>query len=306
MSDSCDLFVIGAGIAGMAAAECAVRHGLDVRLAESAMFGGLVTNVNHLAPCPQGMPTSGADLAADLMSRVTDLGVGVLMTEVHSIKRLPSGDIEITTAEDRYRARCAIVATGARLRRLDVPGEAELEHRGVSHCADCDGPFFRGQAVAVIGGGDSALQEASVLAEFCSVVHVIHRGSALSARDELVRAARSNPRISMHSGSVVDAIEGDSEVRAVTLRELRSGQSQSLPCTGVFPFVGLDANTSFLPPEIERHEGCVKVNANMETTLANVYAIGAARGGFAGELTDAIDDAARAVESVRARLAASQ
>lgn len=305
MSDRCDVFVIGAGVAGMTATDHAVRHGLDVRLAEATLFGGLVTNVNHLSPCPPGMPASGADLAADLMNGVVDLGVGVLMAEVQSIGRLPSGNIEITTAEGQYRARCVIVASGASLRRLDVSGEAEFEHRGVSHCADCDGPLFRGQAVVVIGGGDSALQEAAVLAEFCSAVHLVHRGHTFSARDEFVRAARTNSRIAVHLGTVVDAIEGESQVRAVRLRDVGSGRLQSLPCTGVFPFVGLDANTSFLPAGIERHEGCVKVNDDMETTLANVYAIGAVRASFPGELTDAIDDAARAVKAVCSRLPTS-
>ena len=302
MGQHCDVFVIGAGVAGMTAAEEAARRGLRVVLAEEAMFGGLVTNVNHLQPGPEGMPPSGADLAADLMTKVADAGIETAMTAVASVAALPSGELEIATGEQSYRARCVIVASGARLRTLGVPGEAEFEHRGVSHCADCDGPLFKGQTVVVVGGGDSALQEAAVLTEFCDAVHVIHRGSAFSARQDFVRAVLANARISVHFDTVVDAIEGESGVQAVRVRDVRSGSGSSLPCTGFFAYVGLEANTSFLGAGVEMEAGRIAVNGDLETTLPNVYAIGAVRAGYGGEVAHAIEDARQAVNAVCGRL----
>ena len=286
----------------MTAADEAAQRGLSVVLAEEAMFGGLVTNVNHLQPVPNGMPASGADLAAELMTKAADAGVETLMTAVQSLAPLPTGELEVATVEGPYRAKSVIVASGAKLRTLDVPGEAEFEHRGVSHCADCDGPLFKGQTVAVVGGGDSALQEAAVLAEFCEKVHLIHRGSVFSGRQEFARVVVANPRISVHFETVVDAIEGDSGVEAVRVRDLRSGSGSTLPCTGFFAYVGLEASTDFLGPGVETDAGRIRVNGDLETTLPNVYAIGAVRAGYGGEAAHAIEDARRAVSVVCGRL----
>jgi len=302
MSEHYDLFVLGAGVAGMTAAEEAARRGLRVALAEEGMFGGLVTNVNHLQPGPEGMPESGADLAADLMTKAADAGVETLMSPVESLSLLPSGEVEVATPDGRYHARCAIVATGARLRKLNVPGEEEFEHRGVSHCADCDGPLFKGQTVVVVGSGDSALQEAVVLAQFCGAVHVVHRGRAFSGREAFVRNVVGDPRITVHFGTVVEAIEGQGDVEAVTLRSVQSGATSRLPCTGFFAYVGLEANTGFLDPGVGMEAGCIAVNGDLETTLPNVYAIGAVRAGYGGEVVHAIADARKAVSGVCERL----
>ena len=302
MSDSYDLFVLGAGVAGMMAAEGAARHGLRIALAEEGMFGGLITNVNHLQPHPEGMPPSGADLAADLMTKVADAGVETFMTAVESLALLPSGEIEVATGDERVRARCAIVATGARLRKLNVPGETEFEHRGVSHCADCDGPLFKGQTVVVAGGGDSALQEAAVLAECCEAVHVVHRGRAFSGRKSFVDAVLGNRNITVHFETVVKAIEGEGDVNAVILRDQQSASTWRLPCRGFFAYVGLEANTRFLDSAVGMDAGRIIVNGELETTLPNVFAIGAVRAGFGGEVGHAMDDARRAVSVVRARL----
>lgn len=294
MDSSFDVFIIGAGVAGLAAAEAAAQRGLSVALAEELMFGGLATNVNHLDPAPPGLPGSGSDLAAELMTRASDLGVTTLFEGVSALAPR-DGMFELTTAGDTYRARAVIVASGARKRALGVPGEREFENRGVSHCADCDAPMFQSQDVLVVGGGDSALQEALVLAQFSPRVTLVHRGPQFSARPDFVQAVQSTPAITVRFGSVVEAIEGAEAVSGVRVRTLATGASELVPCKGFFAYIGLDPNTQWLPPEVERTGGAVRVDGNLQSSLPGVYAVGAARSGYGGLLSHAVEDAAVAV-----------
>jgi len=302
MSDRYDVFVIGAGVAGMSAAEQAARRGLKVCLAEESMFGGLAVNVNHLSPAPKDLPNAGSDLAAELMTRVSDLGVTMLFESVTGLARAADGQFEVSLSGGAHLARSVIIASGARLRPLGVPGEAEFENRGVSHCADCDAPMLRGQTVTVVGGGDSALQEALVLAEFCPTVHLVHRGSAFSARPDLVDTLSRTPRITVHLRTVVEALEGADALSGVRLRDLASAQTRVQPCTGFFAYVGLESNTGYLPAAVETNAGAVRVDEQRESTLANVFAVGAVRSGFPGLLTDAMEDARTAVAAICQRL----
>lgn len=301
MNGSYDLFIIGAGVAGLTAAEEAARLGLSVCVAEKLMFGGLVVNVNHLWPAVDGMPASGSDFAADLMTRVSDLGVTSLFEEVLSLQPV-DGAVRIGTGEASYDAGAVIVASGASLRRLGVPGEAEFEHRGVSHCADCDAPLFQDQEVVVVGGGDSALQEALVLSQFCARVHLVHRGASFSARSEFVQKVQQSARIVTRMQCVVEALEGVEQLAGAQLRDLRTGQAELLACTGFFAYVGLEPNTGFLPPDVETHAGKVVVNDQYESSMKNVFAVGAARAGYGGQLPDAMADARIAVAAAAPRV----
>jgi thioredoxin reductase (NADPH) len=303
VSTSCDLFIIGAGIAGLTAAEHAARAGLSVTIAEQLMFGGLVVNVNHLWPELAGHPQSGSDMAADLMTRVSDAGVTTLFEAVTAVQA--DGDaVRVATADGEHVARAVIVASGARLRTLGIPGEAEYEHRGVSHCADCDAPLFEGQEAVVVGGGDSALQEALVLSAYCKRVHLVHRDAAFTAREEFVAKLRETPNIVTYMNTVVEALQGDEQLAGAHLRDTRSGARQVLPCSGFFAYVGLEPNTAFLPPQLRMHDGAVAVDEKLQTTLPGVFAIGAVRHGYGGMLTHAVADACRAVEEIVRRQAA--
>lgn len=291
-----DLVVIGAGVAGLAAAALAARHGLTTICAEGQMFGGLVLNIGELHPAPVSRPTQGADLAAGLMEEAEAAGAVYSGDEVHRLT--PDGPVfRVETAGENVIARRVVIASGARLRPLGVPGEKEFEHRGVAHCADCDAAFYAGRDVVVVGGGDSALQEALVLARQCKTVLLVHRDAALDARRHFVDAVSRQSNIQVVSRSTVREIRGNADVESVVLQD-DGGFLSDVPCAGVFPYVGLQPNISFLPAGMQCDDrGFLLTNDRRESSLKGAYAIGAVRSGFGGTLDDAFADAQRVVEA---------
>lgn len=294
-----DLIVIGEGIAGLACARRAARSGLRVATLEENLFGGLVINVNELDGYPGA--ESGTALASELKQETLDAGVTGVSAGASAVRRR-GGELEVATSDGDCVARAVVIATGARLRKLGVPGEAEFEGRGVSTCADCDAPMFQNEDVVVVGGGDSALQEALVLAGFCRTVHVVHRGERLRAQAHLVERAHANPKIRFLWHTTVQAILGGKMVESVKLR--REGNEETLPCAGVFAYVGLEPNAAVAPADIARDvEGRLLTDASLETAMQNVWAIGAVRSGYSGLLRDAADEGERAAQAVAERLA---
>jgi thioredoxin reductase (NADPH) len=295
-----DVIIIGEGIAGLTAAGALAKKGLSAATFEQQIFGGLVLNVNELDPAPPGGEAGGAAFAAEMTGANTEAGVTSIQEPVTSLAAADGG-YTVTTESGNYRARQVIIASGAKLKSLNVPGEAEFEGRGVSKCADCDGPMFQNETVAVIGGGDSALQEAGVLTHYCGKVLLIHRGTAFSAQQRLIDQVNANDKIEKRFGATVEAILGGQMVEKIKVKT--AAGSEEIAVAGVFAYIGLEPNTAFVPDAVKRDDqGRLVTSDALETALPGVWAVGAVRSGCGGSLDDAIADANRAADAVAARL----
>lgn len=292
-----DVVVIGAGVTGLTAARRTASAGLKTACIEALMFGGLIVNVNHLRPGLGSDDTSGVDVASELLTAATDAGATIVDATVTALEL---GDIfKVVSDLTSHAARAVIVASGARLRRLGVPGEEAFLNRGVSQCADCDGPMFAGKAVIVVGGGDSAVQEALVLAEMCERVVVVHRTATFSARPELVQALESCSNVTTRWNTVVERIEGTDAVEAVRVRT-RDEISEEIPCNAVFPYVGLEPSTEYVPVAVPRDQsGHLNIDAGLQTALPRLFAAGAVRAGCGGTVLDAVSDGRLVADSVQ-------
>jgi thioredoxin reductase (NADPH) len=299
-----DVLVMGAGIAGLTAALACAGAGLRTAIAGTGLFGGLVLNVNALVDPPRPDQASGADYAATLFGEAMEAGAEPIDGRIARLWR--EGAAWCAEPEDlpgtRLSLRAVICATGATLRPLPVPGAAAFEHRGLAHCADCDGPMLRGQPVVVVGGGDSALQGALTLAAWASEVHLLLRGQAPRARPDFVARMQAEPRIRLHAGAEVTRLLGERGLEAVEWRQ--AGATIRQPAGAIFPWIGLEPDTAALPPDLARDAaGAVLVDTALATSLPGLFAAGAVRAGHGGTLRHAVADGEAAARGLIAALA---
>lgn len=297
---SFDVIVIGQGYAGLTAAALAEEKGLKTAAFEGFIHGGLITTMNHLDPAPDEEGDTGSDIASTMAMTNMDGAIENVMAMAETLMRHGDGSWTVQAEGEDYTARAVVLATGAAFRKLRVPGEAEYEGRGVSQCADCDGPMYGGKVAVIVGGGDSAYQEAVALAVYVEKVYIVQRGAMPRARAYLVAHAQADAKIEVLPGTQVIAITGGDKggLTGVTLRQ--DGDVRELACSAVFAFIGLEPQAAFVPDEVTRDDaGAVVVDAGCQTALPGLYAIGAVRSGFGGLLSDAKADA----EAVIAALA---
>jgi thioredoxin reductase (NADPH) len=294
-----DVVVVGAGVAGLTAAMFAARYGLAVAVVERLGAGGQIINAQRIENFP-GFPhgIGGHELGPLLHEQAEAAGAEFLLDSVEALE--VSGEQRIVRgAGEALRAPAVIIAAGSALRSLGVPGEETFLGRGVSHCASCDGAFFAGQPVCVVGGGDSALDEALVLAAHASRVTIIHRGEGLDAQHALQDKAAASDRIGTLLGTVVDEIVGEGAVAAVRLRDLATGTTRLEPVKGVFVYVGLEPNIGFLRGLVALDAvGHIEVGIDMATSLPGVFAAGDIRKHSVAQLAAAAGDGATAAISV--------
>ncbi|MGH6769094.1 MAG: NAD(P)/FAD-dependent oxidoreductase [Xanthobacteraceae bacterium] len=290
-----DTVIVGAGVAGLTAAIHAARYGLSVIVIDRIGVGGQIASaerIENMPGFPQGI--GGVELGPLLHEQAEAAGAEFVLDTVESIA--PGGERYVVRgASETLEARTVIVAAGSSLRSLGIPGEQQFLGRGVSHCASCDGHFFAGQAVCVVGGGDSALDEALVLAEHATTVAVVYRGATLDAQHALVARASANPKVEIVLQTVVEEILGVDAVTAVRLRKLAAGNGEDRGIRGVFVYVGLEPNTAFLRGLIALDPaGHIETDIMMRTSLAGVFAAGDIRKSSVALLAAAAGDGATA------------
>jgi thioredoxin reductase (NADPH) len=302
--DIWDVVVVGGGVSGLTAAWYAARRGLPTAVLEAqGLLGGQVATVNTLDDWPASAEVSGVELASAMAEKLRNNAVEIRHEAALDVRRSgETGLLHVRTEGSTLRARRVIAASGAKLRALPVSGADAFVGKGISQCAHCDGCFFKGQDVVVVGGGDAALQEALVLAPVARSVTIVVR-SGLKAKQAYVERAASAVNVKWVWDSEVDAVLGNGALTAVRLRNVKTGAASEVPCAGLFPFIGADPNTRFLPPAVRRDEaGHVLTDERMRTADTSIFAVGAVRSGYSGELTGAAGEAAVAAATIAAEL----
>lgn len=293
-----DTIIIGGGPAGLSAGIYAARSRLNAILIEKLAPGGQMMVADAVENYP-GFPggISGPDLSAAMECQARDLGLEIVSSEVCSVN-FSGAEKTVATSDGKLRAPTVIIATGAALRTLGIPGEDRLTGRGVSYCATCDGAFFRDKEIAVIGGGNAAVQDAVFLTRFASKVTIIHRRDALRATKILQERALKNPKIEIAWNSVAVEIQGDAKVQSIVIEDVKNGSRRALPVDGVFVLVGTDPNTELLRGHIVLDpEGYIVTDEDMRTNVPGVFAAGDCRRKTLRQMVTAAADGAIAAIS---------
>jgi thioredoxin reductase (NADPH) len=300
-----DIVVAGGGIAGFTAAVTASRLGCKTLVLVGDVLGGQLISINKIDGYP-GFPEgiAGYDLCPMAHEQAVAAGAEILMDELAQLSQIDGRWHLATRRGEILIARACVLATGSSLRKLGVPGEERLFGKGVSHCASCDAPLLRGKAVAVVGGGDSAAQEALALAESASRVVMLHRGAELRAQAAYRDALASHPKIELCCHTDLEEILGDTAVTGIRFRDRNAGRSAELDVAGVFVYIGLKANTAFLAGRIALDEtGCIPTDERLRTVLPGVAAAGSVRAGWPGRAVAAAGEGAGAAVAVARYLA---
>lgn len=288
-----EIVIIGGGPAGLTAGIYAVRAARDVVLFERGVPGGKVMETAKIENYP-GFPggIGGPELVMRMEEHARGLGLKIENNEVFEITKTDDGFLLRSRLGD-IRTKTVILATGTGPRPLGVEGEARLRGRGVSYCAVCDAAFFRDQEVAVVGGGDAAVEEAEFLTRFASKVYLIHRRGELRAAKSIQHSTLSNPKIEPIWFSVVEEIKGENAVEEIVIKDVRDGALRTLPVSGIFIYVGTSPNSYLVESLVERDErGFVITDEEMRTSVPGLFAAGDIRKKSLRQIVTAVADGA--------------
>ena len=269
------LIIIGSGPAGLTAAIYAARANLNPLLIAGNQMGGQIAITNEVENFPGFDSILGPELTEKMRAQAERFGTRFEVDEVLEVDFTKGAPFYLKTYSQEYQAEAVIIATGASAKRLEIPGETEMIGRGVSYCATCDGFFFRGKDVLVVGGGDSALQEGIFLTKYANRVRIVHRRDTLRAQELLKARAASNEKIQFVWDTVLESIDGEKGVNGVTARNVKTGEVEKWQTDGVFVFIGHFPNTQLFRGQLAMDEQeFLVVDKFMQTSVPGVFAAG--------------------------------
>ena len=287
-----DFIIIGAGPAGLSAAQYASRANLRTLLVDQSMPGGQVNQIFTLENYPGVFPAvNGFTFIEGMKKQALEFGAEIVQAIVDTVDKV-GGQYVVKTSKVEYTAPTLLLATGAEHRKLGVKGEKEFEGRGVSYCATCDGPFFRNKNILVVGGGDSACSEACYLATLSSHVTIVHRKSQFRAQKAVAQEVLDNPNITTVFNAGVSEIRGDMKVTSVELTDTVTGEKREMAVDAVFIFVGMMPRTALFETLKKDEAGYIVTNEDMETSVEGLYAAGDVRSKSFRQIVTAAADGA--------------
>lgn len=293
-----DVIVIGAGPGGMTAALYASRSNLSTLIIERGIPGGQMMNTAEIENYSGFQSILGPDLSTKMFENCQQFGAEYTYGDIQSITDGTEYK-EVNTLNQSYYGRAIIIATGAEHKKLRIPGEQTFNGKGVSYCAVCDGAFFKGKHIAVIGGGDSAVEEGTYLTQFADKVTIIHRRDELRAQPILRDRAFKNESINFIWDTVVEEIIGDQHVQSLNIKNLKTNKQEILAIEGVFIYIGLSPNSEqFSSLSITNEDGWIVTNQEMETAVPGIFAVGDVRHTVLRQVATAVGDGAVAGNAV--------
>ena len=296
-----DVVIVGGGPAGLCAAMYAGRGMLKAALLERGVPGGELLNTEKIEDYPGFISILGPDLAAKMTEHAVAFGADILQENVEGIHRREDGTFRVTTSSGvEYHAPAVILTAGGTPTKLGVPGEAEHAGRGVSYCAVCDGAFFKGEVLAVVGGGDAAVEEADYLTRYASKVYIVHRRDSFRASRILQERAFANPKIEVVWNEKVLELAGDATgLKGLELENTLTGSRSRLAATGCFIFIGFKPNSGLIAEHFDHDAaGYIRTDDRMMTSIPGLFAAGDLRVQLTRQVTTAVGDATTAAIAV--------